>query len=188
MSGRLLKIISNILFVILSIVLLIAIYSFISLRVLNEPYVNFFSYTFFQVGSNSMSPSITTNDLLIVKITDDVKENDIITFTSDDMIVTHRLVEVLNDNSYLTKGDANTDYDQPITTDNIIGKVIKVVPNVGVWFKVFTSPKIVVLIMITLFLFSLAFSYKGKKKLKDSDDFGIYYSGIALGKGDKSDR
>ena len=57
----------------------------------------------------------------------------------------------------------------------------------GTWFKVFTTPKIVFLICFTLFMFSLAFSYTGKRILTKNDDFGIYYSGIALKKDDKSE-
>lgn len=186
MSGKLLKIISNVLFVILGIFLLIAIYSFISINILNNKYVNFFNYTFFEVASDSMAPVITTNDLIIVKLTKDIKENDIITFTKEDSLITHRVISK-DGNSYLTKGDANNEYDDRVVNDDIVGKVIKILPNAGIWFKVITTPKVVILICVTLFLFSLAFSYQGKKKLSKNDDFGIYYSGIELKESGKDD-
>ena len=186
MTGRLLKIISNVLFVILGIILLLAIYSFISINILNNKYVNFFNYTFFQVASDSMAPVITTNDLIIVKLTKEIKEDDIITFVKDDSLITHRVISK-DSNSYLTKGDANNEFDDRVVEDNVVGKVVKILPNAGVWFKVITTPKVIVLICITLFLFSLAFSYQGKKKLSKNDDFGIYYSGIKLKESDKND-
>ena len=186
MSGKLLKIISNVLFVILGIFLLIAIYSFISINILNNKYVNFFNYTFFEVASDSMAPVITTNDLIIVKLTKDIKENDIITFTKEDSLITHRVIST-DGNTYLTKGDANNEYDDRVVNDDIVGKVIKILPNAGIWFKVITTPKVVILICVTLFLFSLAFSYQGKKKLSKNDDFGIYYSGIELKESGKDD-
>lgn len=187
MSAKVLKIISSCLFCVLILVLIISIYSFISLNILNNKYVNFFSYTVFQVGSNSMAPTITTNDILIVKLTKDINKDDIITFFSDDKIVTHRVIEI-NNKTYMTKGDANNTMDNPVTEDMVIGKVSKIIVNGGTWFKVITTPKVIVLICITLFLFSLAFSYKSKKTLSKNDDFGIYYSGIKLKKDDNNDR
>ncbi len=182
MSGKVLKIISNVLFVLFAFVLILVLYAFISIHILNRPYVNFFSYTVFQIGSNSMAPAITTNDLIVVHLTDQVQKDDIITYREGESFVTHRLMEV-EENSYLTKGDKNNEFDDPVLKDDVIGKVVKVLPKAGVWFRVITTPKVIVLICVTLFLFSLAFSYTGNKKLSKNDDFGIYYSGIEMKKG-----
>lgn len=180
------KIISNILLIVLSFIVVICLYSFICLNVLSQKYVNFFSYTVFSIGSNSMSPTITTNDLILVKITDDVSVNDIITFYEDDVLVTHRVISK-GAFGYVTQGDANNTSDKSVSKEKVIGKTVKVLTNYGVWFKVITTPKIICLICVTLLLFSIAFSYTGKKHLTKSDDFGIYYSGIKL-KDDKDDK
>ena len=180
------KIVGNVLVAILGIILVFCLYSFISMKVLSHKYVNFFSYTVFQIGSNSMAPSITTNDLIIVKLTDQIKKGDIITYEDNDTFVTHRVVSV-NDSGYVAKGDANTSEDQAILKQQVIGKVVKILPNYGVWFKVITTPKIMILICVTLFLFSIAFSYTSKRHLSKNDDFGIYYSGIKMKKDDSND-
>ena len=180
------KIVGNVLFAILGVILVFCLYTFISIQVLSHKYVNFFSYTFFQIGSNSMAPAITTNDLIIVKLTDDIQEGDIITYEDGDDFVTHRVISV-NDSGYIAKGDANNAEDQAILKDQVIGKVVKILPNYGVWFKVITTPKIIAMVCVTLFLFSLAFSYTGKKHLSKNDDFGIYYSGIKMKKDDGND-
>lgn len=184
---RILRMVSNVLFAILGIVLVICLYSFITIKILGNSYVNVFSHTVFQIGSNSMAPTITTNDLILVKLTDKVDKDDVITYKDGDSFITHRVISINND-IYVTKGDANNDVDKGIVKSQIVGKVVNVFPNAGVWFKVITTPKIIFLICITLFLFSLAFSYTGRRKLCADDDFGIYYSGIKLKKGDKSDR
>ena len=176
-----LKFLSKFLSGILFVVLAICIYMFVSLNVLSKNYANFFSYTIFQIGSNSMAPTITTNDLIIVKITDKVGVDDVITFEDGNILVTHRIISKTA-NGFITKGDANNERDKQIMSSQIVGKVITVLPNMGVWFKVFTTPKIVIMICFTLFMFSLAFSYTGKKVLTKHDDFGIYYSGIKLKK------
>ena len=177
----LVKVISKILSTLLIIILAICLYLFISLNVLSKNYANFFSYTIFQIGSNSMAPTITTNDLIIVKITEKVDVDDVITFDEGKILVTHRVISKTG-NGFITKGDANSQNDKQITSDQIVGKVVKILPNMGVWFKVFTTPKIIFLICFTLFMFSLAFSYTGRRFLTKDDDFGIYYSGIKIKK------
>lgn len=180
------KIVSTVFYVILGFILIICLYSFISLNVLSQKYVNFFSYTVFQVGSNSMAPTITTNDLILVKITDDVSKQDIITYEEDDVLITHRLLSK-NGDTLITKGDANNTEDKVVSPNQVIGKVVKIMPNLGTWYKVITTPKIIFLICLTLFLFSLAFSYTGKRHLTKKDDFGIYFSGIKMKDENKND-
>lgn len=181
------KVISNLLFIVLGLVLVVCLYSFVSIQVLSHKYVNFFSYTFFQIGSNSMAPAITTNDLIVVKLLDDdIKAGDIITYEDGDTLVTHR-VQSVNQTGYVTKGDANMEQDRAILKDQVVGKVIKILPQYGVWFKVLTTPKIIAMICVTLFLFSIAFAYTGKKHLPANADFGIYYSGIQMKQGGKDD-
>lgn len=181
------KVISNLLFIVLGFVLVVCLYSFVSIQVLSHKYVNFFSYTFFQIGSNSMAPAITTNDLIVVKLSDDdIKAGDIITYEDGDTLVTHR-VQSVNQTGYVTKGDANMEQDRAILKDQVVGKVVKILPQYGVWFKVLTTPKIIAMICVTLFLFSIAFAYTGKKHLPANADFGIYYSGIQMKQGGKDD-
>lgn len=181
------KVISNLLFIVLGLVLVVCLYSFVSIQVLSHKYVNFFSYTFFQIGSNSMAPAITTNDLIVVKLSDDdIKSGDIITYEDGDTLVTHR-VQSVNQTGYVTKGDANMEQDRAILKDQVVGKVVKILPQYGVWFKVLTTPKIIAMICVTLFLFSIAFAYTGKKHLPANADFGIYYSGIQMKQGGKDD-
>ena len=62
----------------------------------------------------------------------------------------------------ITKGDANNTPDNPIDKNVVVGKVIKIIPRLGVWKKTLTEPKVLVSIIVTLTLFSIAFSYKGK--------------------------
>ena len=107
-----------------------------------------------------MEPVIKQNDVILVKKQDKYKTDDIITFKSDNAYVTHRIINIIGD-SIVTKGDANNAKDVAITQNDIVGKVVKIYSNLGVWQKVFTTPKIIIMIFITLILFDFAFSYKG---------------------------
>lgn len=89
-------------------------------------------YRPFLVQSGSMEPSIMTGDVVVIKNMSSYVINDVITFnTNSSRIVTHRIVHVEN-RKYSTKGDANRTGDEDIITDNqIIGKVVLVIPKLG---------------------------------------------------------
>ncbi len=77
-------------------------------------------------------------DLIFVKPADRYITGDIITFfqtESTQIPTTHRIVGI-QDNGFITKGDANNTTDTVVVTEEmIVGKVVKVVPNVGTFFR-----------------------------------------------------
>ena len=113
--------------VFLSLLVILCVYTFVMTDILKKDYVNVLGYSYFVVGSGSMSDAIEVNDIVFVKITKDVDINDIVTYKSvDNIIVTHRLISKDKD-KYILKGDANNVSDDPILQDQIIGKVNLVV-------------------------------------------------------------
>lgn len=77
---------------------------------------SFFGWKPFIVLSGSMESEIFPGDLAIVKDieTEELKVNDVIAFRSEDIVVTHRIVEIKNENGaikYKTKGDNNNSQD-----------------------------------------------------------------------------
>ena len=103
-------------------------------------------YKFYSVLTGSMEPTIKVGDLVMVKETEPelIKVGDVITFSSESSsnVTTHRVVEILNKNNeikYVTQGDANNTTDPlPIKSNQLIGKVNKVIPTVGktmYWMK-----------------------------------------------------
>ena len=90
-----------------------------------------FNYKFYNVSSNSMSPTIKSGDLVIVKNKNNYNVDDIIVFNADlNSIVTHRIINI-SDSTIITKGDNNYANDLPITKDKIIGKVVKIIPVIN---------------------------------------------------------
>lgn len=105
----------------------LCIYTFIITDVMKKDYVDVFGYSYFVVATGSMSGTIEVDDIIFVRLTDKVQENDIITFKSKDgNMITHRLIEKKG-SSYVTKGDANNVADEIITKDQIVGKVVLIV-------------------------------------------------------------
>ena len=159
---KVLKLIVDILTLIVFLVLLAIIFVKVKTMLSDKDYFEVFGYSVFNVATGSMEPVIKQNDIIIVKTQDDYEIDDIVTFRSEGSYITHRIINKIS-NSIVTKGDANNAKDVAITKEDIVGKVIHIYSNLGVWQKVFTTPKIIIMIFMTLILFDFAFSYKGIK-------------------------
>lgn len=86
-----------------------------------------FSYIVFAVSTGSMADTINVNDIILVERTKDVRENDIIAFKQDNGLIVHRIIEVA-ENEITTKGDANNHEDESIKYEQVIGKVVRIIP------------------------------------------------------------
>jgi len=162
---RIVKIIVDILTGIVLFAILFLLYGKIEMQISGNNYSNYFGYTLFKVTTGSMGNAVKIDDVVIVKIGDKVKENDIITYYEDKSFITHRVIKV--ENSFLvTKGDANNTEDSPISKNQVIGRVVHKITGLGIWQKVFSTPQILISIFVTLLLFDFAFSLKSKKELE----------------------
>ena len=158
------KVLTGFLIVFTFLIMSLAIYNFVSVKILHKDYPNLFGYTFFEIVSGSMSPTIEKGDMILVKLDTDYKVGDIISFKEDDSVITHRIVEI-KENSYVTKGDSNNTLDNPITKDRIIGKTVKIVSKAFILAKVITTPKVMFMCLITITLMIwCAASFKNEVK------------------------
>ena len=102
--------------------------------VLKHRVPSIFGYSSLMVATGSMSGTIEEGDLIIIRDTDDYKIGDIVTFfqDGDDIPTTHRIYNIDENGNWKTRGDANNSYDKrSITSDEIIGEVVLVIPYVG---------------------------------------------------------
>lgn len=142
----------------------LAVYNFVSIKILHKDYPNLFGYTFFEIISGSMSPTIEKGDMIIVKLDTEYNVGDIISFKDNDSVITHRIVEK-NDNYYVTKGDANNTTDNPIKENQIIGKTVKTISQAFILAKVLMTPKVMLMCLITITLMCwCAASFKNEVK------------------------
>lgn len=85
--------------------------------------------TSYTVMSGSMSPALSPGDLLIVKGEESIYVGDIVTVESGEFTFTHRVIEKLEGDRFVLKGDANEDPDPNfVEASQIIGKVVMVFP------------------------------------------------------------
>lgn len=72
---------------------------------------NFLGYKNFVILSGSMKKTLNIGDIIFVRKKAEITENDIISFREKGTIITHRVIEKIDQNGkifYRTKGDANT--------------------------------------------------------------------------------
>lgn len=157
------KTVINSIYVVLAIIVIILIYNLIQITVFGKPYMNLFGYSIFQVKTGSMSGTLEIGDIVVVKLTKDIEKDDVITYEQEHILITHRVIEK-QDEIITTKGDANNIADKPITTDEVIGKVVYTVKNVKIWEKVLRTPEVYISIIITLILFGITSMVGNSKK------------------------
>lgn len=89
------------------------------------------------VATGSMKPEIEPGDITINREVnvDSLKAGDIIQFKKDDVMVSHRIIDVIrkdNKSCFRTKGDNNSSEDfKLVEKDDIKGKVIGTIPKAG---------------------------------------------------------
>lgn len=158
---KIINILLNILIGIFGMVLLISIYTGVQTKMLRHSYSDFFGYSLFEVQTGSMEPEISVGDWIIVKLTQNVGISDIITYRLGSEFVTHRVIEAYR-GTYITMGDANNSKDKPVDQNQIVGKVVNILPGFGILRKTLFNPVVLITLMVTLFLFNYAFT-KNKK-------------------------
>lgn len=145
---------------------------------------DFAGYRPFIVLTGSMEPSIMSGDLIISKSVEpaNVKVGDVISFTdpagNGTAVVTHRVIEVLNDNgtlSFRTRGDANNTDDQGVVpAEAVLGTYVAKLSGIGsaVMFMQTTTGLIICVIVPLILLVGYDFIRRGKetKKQKKEED------------------
>lgn len=157
------KIFFNVIFIVIILITIIFMYGFIKMKTNNTKYVDIFGYTIMQVATGSMENTIQIKDIVIVKLTKDINNSDIITYEDNDKLITHRVINIKND-IIQTKGDANNTKDKPINRNVIVGKVVFIIHKVGIWQKVITSPQVIISFTVTVCLLYIIFTKKDKRK------------------------
>lgn len=154
MKGRTtLKAIGNLTTTLLLILLLVTLFVVLATRASGgEP--NLFGYQFKTVLSGSMEPEIQTGSIISIKQGGDptrFEKDDVITFRSDDILITHRIIEVQESGQqYITQGDNNNGPDlEPVPADNVVGAYTGfTVPYVGYVIDFASSKQGTVLLLI----------------------------------------
>lgn len=151
----------NILIMVVVVITIIGLYYMAQVKILNKDYANIFGYTFFEVATGSMANTINIGDIVVVKVNEAFKENDIIVYKEENSFITHRVIKI-DGQDLITRGDANNSEDKPIKSDQILGKVIYIIPKIGIWRRVLASPEILGMIIISIILLGVVLMLTSK--------------------------
>lgn len=167
------KVISTILYMIL-IPIIIFNFTLIIKSFINPNEIpDFLGYKSFVIVSGSMEPTIMTGDAILVKEVseNEIKINDIISFSQEGTIVTHRITEMIEENGvkkYKTKGDNNNAEDkEKITYEKIEGKYQFKIRQFGVIVEILKNKITLILLILTIiFIYYYRGRIENRKKLR----------------------
>lgn len=123
--------------------------------VLKSPVPSVFGYSALTVKTGSMSGTIEIGDLIIIKDTGEYEIGDIVTFLheGDTVPTTHRIISMDENGLFITRGDANNVQDAlPVSKDIILGEVVKVLPEVGLFAEWLQSEGWIYLVALLVIL------------------------------------
>ncbi len=164
-SRKIFQMFINLLLIVVGLLLVLAIYNIVNIKVLKKDYTSYFGYTAFSITSGSMEKTIYKDDYVIVKINNkNIKKGDIITYRKDDTTITHRIVKI-EKNTITTRGDNNNVDDEPINRKDIIGKVVHIGHEYGIYLKVIKTPQVFITFFIALLFMDMALS--GDKEVRE---------------------
>lgn len=170
---KIVNIVLDILIGVFGIILLVSIYNNIQIKVLGNDYSSFFGFSTFEVQTGSMADTINPGDWIIVKYSNDIKVDDIVTYKKNGEFITHRVVEAYG-GTFVTRGDANSSKDDAIGKNQIVGEVVKILPGFGIIRKTFFNPLVLISLIITLYLFGYALRTSKEERLnKNSEKLDI---------------
>lgn len=160
------KFLNNAISVVLIAFLLITIFSMLRSIIKKDHIVTTFGYGIAVVISGSMEPSISVNDLIILKKTDDLRNGDVIVYERDKEMIVHRIIDISNDEMTITtKGDANNVADDPINRSAVRGKVIFDIPYIGKAVRfVKTKQGIISVLVLLLVCYNIKYLFKRRSK------------------------
>ncbi|MBR3720698.1 MAG: signal peptidase I [Clostridia bacterium] len=145
--------IKNVILIILAIIFIALLILFMEKFLFKVEYPSVNGITAFIVRTESMYPVLLTNDIVLVDLKDDnYQVNDILSYKSENYVITHRLIQIDNDKLIL-RGDANNSNDPEIDKKDVVGKVVRIVPNLRIWINVLKDIKVIICIILTLVLY-----------------------------------
>ncbi|HKX20187.1 MAG TPA: signal peptidase I [Nitrososphaeraceae archaeon] len=166
-KSRLPTIIKDIIVLVLGIIIVISVYHYFQIEADNP-------LPFFVISTDTMLPTLKINDLVIIGDGhgfNSTKVGDIIVFNKpagEDRVIVHRVAEITSENGrkiIITKGDSSPvsipGVDFPIYSNNFIGKVKLVIPQMGL---LLTPPINYVLIALVLSPIAIVIFFHGRKK------------------------
>lgn len=134
------RVLNALLCAVLALLLCANLYTMAARSITHKPQPDIFGWSWAVVISGSMEPEISVHDLIVVRRQDVYAVGDVITYENGDSVVTHRIVDSQG-SDFITRGDANNTNDLfPVAEDAVVGKVVYVIPRLGLFIEYLRTP------------------------------------------------
>ena len=144
---------------------------------------SFFGKSVLVIATPSMTGAVDAGDVIIIEKQSSYKVGDIITYlpAAEATSVTHRIVRIEGEKFY-AKGDANNSEDpDPIFESQIVGKMVKRIPKVGIiieWLRTWQGVAFVIAIgVVVVVLVMVADGYvddeENEEETEDLNGFDV---------------
>lgn len=137
-------------------------------RLLNNSMPMPFGYGVSVVLSGSMEPTLSVDDLVLIRQTQDVQVGDVIVYQRSGELIIHRVIEADGD-TLVTQGDANNAADEPISRDSVKGCMVGSVPYLGMLVRALRSP-VGIIAVLALAILLLELSYRRGNTADDEQE------------------
>lgn len=175
------KVCIKIVYIFLIVMLIINIISIVQMQRHPNETPNIFGLKAFCIVSGSMEPEINIHDVIVVKkvTKDDLEVGDIISFRVDGEIITHRIIQIEQNEEkelmYTTKGDANNTEDgEKIRINEIEGKCVFKIGKIGYFITLLQSKGMLTFILIVLVILYLMEYKENEKRKRRSEERADY--------------
>ena len=169
-AGRVLSIFIT---VVMLFLLICNVYNIAVRYITGEQLPRLFGYSTAVVVSGSMSGSIEVNDMVLNRSMKSYGIGDIITYKHGDIYITHRVVDI-TDKGYITQGDANNTEDtEAVKAEDIVGKVVLVIPKIGAVIGFIRTPlgmMLLLFICVAMIELPVIFERRTKKRSGSSEN------------------
>ncbi len=167
-SKKVFSVIKKVVAVLLCLTVMAAATSFVVSLIKKKPLPMIFGYGACVVVSGSMEPTISVNDLIVVKEKTDLKVDDIVLYKDGESLVVHRIVNITNNGEIIvTKGDANKVNDTPFNRSEVVGEVMFHIPAIGRLVSFLQSPFGIITVLLLGYAVYLGVSIVKKSKTKE---------------------
>lgn len=176
------RVLTGILFAAICFLIVYNVYTFVAKSIWDDKLPTVLGYGNVVVISGSMEPEIKVGDMLIVKRQDtrEYQVGDIITYRQENSLVTHRIISIdesieaeVGVRLVTTQGDANNAADNPISSEQIEGKVVRVIPRAGDVILAMKSPFGMLLLILAGFLMiELPYLFSKIRRSKNEEQEG----------------
>ncbi len=165
-----LKIIKNVLLFLGALLLVVIIVQNLNLKRDPDYIPKIFGCTYLNVLTGSMEPELKVKDLAIgapVKDVSKLKVGDIITYKDGRMLITHRIIEVKENDSFITKGDANDAPDiNEVSKKQVVTRFVFKIPYAGMVIAKLQDTFFLGLVWLIIMYFLIKEIFNERKKLK----------------------